>query len=193
MTPTAHGEAALQLRPRARVAFACGCAEHVVPLFERLFVGRPVREAVDGAWTAVLGSPLSTVQLAVLTNGVSAVVPNISRDRTLQAELAMNIADLTLDVLKCAAGDDNLCARVGIGVLDALTVAIDALKGEDPGEWREDQKRPSGPHRVLLDEWNRQSEMLNELAEWRDERTVLTWREEHRRRGRALAESLCNG
>ena len=59
---TSYGEAVGQLSEPARLAFACGCAEHVIPLFEQLFEGQPLREAVDAAWAAVLGGPLSRVQ-----------------------------------------------------------------------------------------------------------------------------------
>jgi hypothetical protein len=190
ITLVSYSETVHQLPQTACLAFACGCAEHVFPLFDRLFKAQPLREAMDAAWGAVLSGPLSRVQQAALRKRVNAVVPNISEDPTLRAELGMNIGDLTVDVLECAAGETSVAERVGVGVLDALTVAIDALKHEDPGEWRKDLERPGRLHSTLREEYEQQLRMLGELQGWQDGRNALGWRATHRARGELILASL---
>lgn len=190
ITLVSYSEAVRQLPHTACLAFACGCAEHAFPLFDRLFKGQPLREAMDAAWGAVLGGPLSRVRQAALKKRVNAVVPNISEDPTLRAELGMNIGDLTVDLLECAAGETSLAERVGVGVLDALTIAIDALKHEDPGEWRQDLQRPDRLHPTLRDEYDQQLQMLRELQDWQDVRNALAWRATHRARGERILASF---
>lgn len=189
-TLTDYGQALSELSEPARLAFACGSAEHVLPLAEHLLDSQPIRDAIDAAWGAVLGGQLSRVQEAALTNRVEAIVPNIGSDPTLRAELGMNIGELATDLLECAAGEGSLAERIGVGVLDTLTVALDALRGEDPGEWRRELEDPSKLHPLLREEWDQQAVMLGELADWRDGSAALVWREDQRRRGREVAERL---
>jgi hypothetical protein len=190
ITVAAHEEAIRRLSEPARLAFACGCTEHVFPVFDALFEGRPIRKALDAAWGAILNGPLSRVQEAALKKGVIAVVPNIRKEPTLRAELGMNIGDLTVDVLGCAAGNASMSEQIGVGVLDVLTVALDAFKGEDPGEWRHELEDPERLHPLLREEWQEQASMLAELSDSQLAGEALTWREDQRQRGREVANRL---
>lgn len=191
MLRVAYSQALMRLTQPARVAFASGCVEHVVPSSRRLFESVPLLEALDAAWRAVLSRPLGRVEQATLENRVRESVPHIEGgDSDLQDELGMNLGVLVVDLLACAAGDESVAEGIGLGTLNVLTVAIDVLKGEDPGDWAADLEHPERLHPLLREEWEWQRKMLSELAAWQDSRLALTWREAQRGRGRDLAARL---
>lgn len=191
MTHEDYSAALGGLTETARLAFACGCAEHILPLFPDGCDSRPLVEAVEAAWRSlIISQPMNRVQQAALENRVKAAVPSVGDDERLEAELGMNVGVVVMDLLACAGGDTDTAEQVGLGVLNTLTVAIDALGHEDPGDWSADIARPERLHPKLLDEWTEQLAMLTELRLGLDASKVLVWRETHRRRGRDIAGSF---
>jgi hypothetical protein len=208
----------LSLPFRAQVAMCCGCVEHTLPLFELFRRSAVPREALDYAWECAFGivTP-SREQVERLDKAAAGVIRNASNADTQDGELCLRSAVGVLDTLAYLTGVEEAASRVCSAVLDALLLAVSLSEGggrrypkkreqlvDDVSEGAPDKRDPrrsllatiqdgSNIPALVSEEMVIQRQMIDEVRRWTDARLAIVWREEHRRRGRAIAERLGGG
>jgi hypothetical protein len=185
-----YREMALALEELQQLAFACGCIEHVLPLYEATYGSGSLRKATDYAWQEVLGSASSRVTVDALVNEVKAATPHLDFDDRPEAEMGMRIGVAVLEALDGMAGDTEVAYKVGTSVIDSLSHAIYRFQGKETWDWAERLDEPDAAMPVIADEWAAHMQMLEEVRSWVDGRNAFTWREEQRSRGRQIAQGF---
>lgn len=171
---------------RLQVAFAAGCAEHVLPLFELCARSERPRKALEVAWRYALGENVSFEELRLAADSAASVIPNLDEDQSDEAELSRSAAVAVLETLD--AVKDGVAApavRAAAGALSALSIAaqiLDAQLDEIVGDV-EDLPENSNAPPDCVKEWKLQKAMLEQLAEEGPTAVDSRWREIQRERG----------
>jgi len=178
-----------KLPNRLQVAYAAGCAEHVLPLFEHLRGSEIPRKALEVAWRYAFGQDVSFEELRLADQAASAVIPHIDQDPSEEANLSMSAAVNVLDTLSSVKdGTPTGAVGSGTGALCALSIASQTADPSAVENFNdvEDLKNPDAVLPKVLEEWRAQEQMLAELSE--SPLTVVDqeWKQKHRRRGEEL-------
>jgi hypothetical protein len=193
----------------------CGCVEHTLPLFELFRSTAAPREALNYAWDCAFGAAPSREKVEGLDKSAAAVIRSASNADTQEGELCLRSASGVLDTLAYLTGVEEAASRVCSAVLDALLLAVSLSEGVDRrfprsreprkddvvGKTRPDPRKPlfatihdgSNIPALVSEELEIQRRMVDEVRKWTDSRLAIVWREEHRRRGRAIVERLGKG
>jgi uncharacterized protein YjaG (DUF416 family) len=126
------------LGERHRVAFAACCCERALPAYEA-FSGddrwgdpRPLREALDRVWTAVVGERVNQTEADELSNRCEPQIHHLDDPfSSVFTAPAQNAAIAVLRAVECAVdGDLELAVQVGELALEAVETYVDATEGE---------------------------------------------------------------
>jgi uncharacterized protein len=126
------------LGERHRVAYAACCCERVLPAYEAFSAEdswgdpRPLREALDRVWTAVVGERLGQTEADELAKRCEPQIHHLDDPfSSIFTSAAQNAAIAMLTAVECAVdGDLELAEQVGEQALESFETYVDATEGE---------------------------------------------------------------
>jgi len=162
-----------------RVALACACSEHVLPLYERNYsrlikaqtLGSFVnlRSALETAWRYALGEEITIAELKFADTSASSSIPRIDIDHSVEAEMSMSAAVSVLEALDVVA--ENTETAPERAAFNAMTAVMVACYVNHPNLPKEEDPFPKMMEGCLLHreweplvhEWNLQNSILDDL------------------------------
>lgn len=175
-----------RLPNRLQVAFAAGCAEHVLPLFELNRKSDRPRNALEVTWRYAFGGEVSFEELRLASESAHSVIPDIEEDPSEEASLSMSAAVTVMATLNAVKdGVPDPAVRAGTGAISTLSIAAQMLDPELEEDLN-DIKEFQTPSRVSIrafEEWKLQEEMLIHLGSGVASPVDQKWKEIHRQRG----------
>jgi hypothetical protein len=189
-----------------RIAFACACAEHVLPLFEKehpllcahqsLAPADNVRAALDMAWRLALGERVTSAELEDADQLACRSIPRIDLDNGVEAELAMNSAVTVLETLDLIKND--CLTTVGRASASALNTVMIACYIKHPN--LDDSANPfpklhaaqlvGSEWEPLVSEWALQNTQLDDLLHLKGQNVTNDWKAHHTMQGVLLRKKL---
>jgi len=173
-----------------RLAFACACAEHVLPFFEKKQSSTIPRVALNKLWKLVEGESMMDSEIVEFIERLNAVVPSIDDDEVycLERDIIMKSAVTVLECLDLAGGKDDAVMNVGNLVFDILMLVElrrapeQVFKYEVFYSLEKDEPLPTS----VREEWMCVRNLLEKLNQevWS---TCELFRAEHQARGVCLA------
>jgi len=123
-----------KLQKQKCVAFACACAEHVLPIYEKHFEilsnrqqlasSTNVRSTLELIWRCAFGEEVSSTELESADAASSAAIPRIDVDQSVEAEMSMAASVGVLEALDATKSDGAGAAeRASSNALKAIMVA----------------------------------------------------------------------
>ena len=181
-----------ELTPVKKLAFACSCAEHVLPFFERLQRSTLPRNSLNAIWNALDEGTADVLAAVEIADAVSAVIPSIGDDEdySLEKDIAMKSAVIVLECLDLVAGKPDAALNAGNLVFDILML-VEARRSPErayPHETFHALEHGETLPTSVQDEWQYLRKLLDNLKNATDVKLAALQAEQRMRGSRVCSQ-----